>query len=140
MNKERIIELADKIEQLEHDENGSYSNGINGFCMNYFSDVCGSPSCIAGWAVHMYHPDSKDLLLSGPAKISQSAADLLGIDKHVAGMLFEPNRFDVYNHITPQEASITLRKFAETNIIDWSHSTSYDHKDDCVSDDNSASE
>ena len=140
MNKQRIIELADKIEQLEHDHQGSYSNGIKGFNMSYYSDSCGSPSCIAGWIVHMYHDDPRSVLVGDPYDISRKAAELIDLDRRQADWLFEPSFMRGYYSITPAEASITLHKLAEEGKIDWSHSAAYTKEDDDVSDDNSTSE
>ena len=54
MNYTRILRLADTIaRQADYDRERS----PKGFSMKEYDHPCGSPCCIAGWAVSIYHGD-----------------------------------------------------------------------------------
>ena len=78
MNKERILELADLIEESTT------------FNMNICTDTCGTPACIAGhandkWAGFKIDPESA--CLGGEITLAQ---ELLGLRKEEAWNLFTP--------------------------------------------------
>lgn len=112
MNVERMTALADFLEKLEPDK----------FNMTRYyqldSDLCRTPSCIAGWACHMFNDKIND-------NYAGVAAELLGLDLDTAkANLFEPNGFipenpDPYtikwgwDGVTPQMGARALRRFME---------------------------
>lgn len=122
MDKKRMFQLADHIEQLEYAQGAV---GVDGdpvaFNMNNF---CGSACCIAGWANFLF-PDKEeygleDLSLDGRV---QAGAELkLGLDPDTAGELFMPSDgpfFDEdyevlipYEDITPKQAANAIRLVA----------------------------
>lgn len=104
MNKERIMELADIIEMQAHVNYSDYPS--YGFNMSSYRHNCGSPSCIAGWAAHLYAPESD-------RNISAIAAEVLGLDHMWAlNNLFEVGLDIRYNDITPRMAATALRRCA----------------------------
>lgn len=114
MNKEYILELADFLETIQ-------PGAEIGFNMRWFvsknSDdysgyKCGTVACIAGWIAlrdgHEYTPGG--YIIYG--------AEKLGIAAYQAVSLFAPSViWD--NAITPQQAAIVLRHFANTGEVDW---------------------
>lgn len=80
MNRERLIDLADRIEKLP-DRN---------FCMRNYTDHCGLPSCVAGWAVYWYAPDKFNAAIEKGWCIHEIAAELLELNDIQANALFCP--------------------------------------------------
>lgn len=113
MNVERINALADLIETLPH-------VGIlekEGFNMANYQHPCGTPACIAGFAIATY--GTGDHFFSNDP--SALAADLLNIEMYVACDLFHVYSSNkVMSQITPSEAAATLRHLATTGEVDWS--------------------
>ena len=117
MNKERILELANLIEQQEPRTNHTPT----GFSMSIPFHACRTPSCIAGWACHLYGDD----MTSDPLYVATGLLDLEGM---LADELFAPdNDYAAYfairrahNHVTPQHAAAVLRHLAATGEVDWS--------------------
>ena len=110
MNTENIIALADLIETLPQAGFGSKE----GFFMGNWRHACGTPSCIAGWAVHLAGIDC------GPHQVPDKAADWLDLPIGEEWELFDPDL--PYSSITPQHAAKVLRHLAETGVVDWSRS------------------
>jgi hypothetical protein len=112
MNTENIIALADLIETLPQAGFGSRE----GFFMGNWRHDCGTPSCIAGWAVHLAGIDCSR------SQVADKAADWLDLYfEDEAQDLFEPSHLP-YEAITPQHAAKVLRHLAETGVVDWSRS------------------
>jgi len=108
MNKARILELADIIENdsLRHMK----------FDMNiYLADDdlgCGSVGCIAGYAVAKWGDPETD-------KATWSEAEeLLDLTPDEHGQLFEAPRIH-YDLVTPQIAASVMREFVETGVVSW---------------------
>lgn len=139
MNKERILALADAIEQGYHQTNGS----MMGFDMDVFYTVgkkmyieqpeeCGSVGCIAGWVVSMYKerkPDETHDMMMRTTTIMRTARQLLDLGIFEASVLFqqypqgrtnEDNDWTERDYITPAEATLVLRHLAVTGDVDWS--------------------
>jgi len=114
MNKEFILELADKIESLKPKD---------GFSMEDFYHDCGTPSCIAGWALHMAGKEV-DLSSCDFNKCQDNARDLLDISESDATILFYAENAQI-RRITQKEAATALRKLVETGKADWTHAESY---------------
>lgn len=114
--KPRILALADLIENLPH------TRQAGGFNMNYFRHLCGSPSCIMGWAYFIWgDPDAPDFgaeldgmrCLLGRRNLSPEEREAA---HHLA---YGPEDLDLLS-VTPAHAADTLRYYAETGEVDWS--------------------
>lgn len=124
MNKERIIQLAEAIEQ------GTLLAGPErlGFNMNYFSTPmswfnqdfarrdCGTVACIAGHAA---------AISSGSVTSFSEAAEWLGLpyDETAVELFFPGDSSGInvpsWSKITPAHAGAVLRRLAETGRVDW---------------------
>lgn len=110
MNIERILQLADVIEAQPHTDQQADS----GFNMNFFAHTCGTPSCIAGWAVHLARPGTYP-------ENEELAQEWLELNNQQARQLFwgEGTKRAFLPDITPAHAAFALRHFAETGTVDW---------------------
>jgi hypothetical protein len=121
MNKERILALADLIEKQEHTGLDSKS----GFNMGDFTHYCGTPACIAGWAIAMKLGDlscdvDKEIFISGKS-YSSLAGEFLGIGEELHVELFFSSPGEIpLDEVSPQIAASVLRHLAETGEVDWS--------------------
>lgn len=128
MNKERILALADLIEKQPH----TTVDDAHGFTMGNWTHACGTPACIAGWAVFAENGSAK---FESGEWVSSRAASYLELDRDDAVLLFEPDlrnpdefeddetdATDGWDEITPSQAAATLRRLAETGSVDWSAS------------------
>jgi hypothetical protein len=108
MNVDRILALADLIESLPKTE----IEDDHGFCMVDYRHDCGTPACIAGWAVHL---SGEKVDVKGTF---YAASTFLGISPNTAYDLFiwAEKRLD---QITPDEAANTLRHLAGTGEVRW---------------------
>lgn len=112
MNNERILALADLIEQQPHTTPGAPS----GFSMASYQHHCGTPACLAGWTVHTFC-DGLDGLDNG--LIRALARDRLGLSDGVADDLFIYTDGLPLDAITPPHAAFTLRHLADSGEVDW---------------------
>jgi len=124
MNKERILKLADIIEVQDDASIHDY----DGFSMSGYFHSCGTPACIAGFAMAMEFDDYSEGL---KAKAKESAigdevfgsfqdfvpARYLGLDDDLRSSLFAPER--PLHNITPSMAAHTLRNLVETGEVVW---------------------
>jgi hypothetical protein len=115
VNKERILALADLIEQQPHAD----KEASEGFTMSSITHDCGTPACIAGWAAWEAVGRKNGDLYDFDLDIEGKARDFLGISPTKADALFYPYEFKAYGEITPSEAAATLRRLAETGQVDW---------------------
>jgi len=127
MNKERILALADLIEAQPHTDVDSK----HGFNMNSILHLCGTPCCIAGWAVWeaQGRPERVDRY-KYETGLEIPAAEYLEMPldpQHYCGpamQLFYPVDDDIndrnYKDLQPVEAAKVLRHLAETGEVDWS--------------------
>lgn len=99
MNTERILKLADVIEESET------------YDQTQFFHPCGTPGCIAGHAVTMLGSDEK-----GP-NTSEIAREELGLDEVQATALFFVWPFTI--NPTAKQAATVLRHLARTGEVDW---------------------
>lgn len=123
MNKENILFVADLIEKQPKTEIHSKS----GFTMEFYVHDCGTPACIAGWAVAANRGmgGNDDIRSAAGEKstirtVSEEAREYLGIDEEVGEALFLgfESRIDL-RKITPMQAVDVLRNLAETGEVDW---------------------
>lgn len=114
--KPRILALADLIESLPH------TRKAGGFNMNYFLHLCGSPSCIMGWASFIWgNPEAPDYgtELDG-MRCLLGHPDLSSEEREAAhDLAYGTEDLDLLS-ITPAHAAATLRHYAETGEVDWS--------------------
>lgn len=114
LNVPAVRELADLVEKQKHDGIGEES----GFNMSRYRHGCGSPACIAGWALWMEYPgDDFDWV----EDVAEEAGKILGIDEYEDQMhLFLGHEFiGDLQKITPSDAAKVLRNLADTKEIDW---------------------
>lgn len=112
MNSKNMEKLADRIEDLEHDNNPTRT-APNGFSMDYTEYDCGTPSCIAGWACAMKLATSK---IPNDVTVERPASEWLGVDHHWAmENLFYPTQHIHYSYISvkPAQAAEVLRTVAK---------------------------
>lgn len=120
MHKDRILALADLIESMPH----TSVTDDHGFNMDDFDHVCGTPACIAGWAIAMRANDlSVNVRSAVDAEFdsySGLASDYLGLSSGVGSDLYYgPGRDVKLADITPAQAAATLRRLAETGKVEW---------------------
>ena len=129
MNKERLIELADKIEKLEHYLGVDDDSKINKeqFSMaTYYGKTeegCNTPACIAGWAVYLYDKDFDEAVRETGGFLSERAYRLLGVspkDKEYQDLhkLFHPHNV-LWRNITPAQAAEATRAVANGTFTCW---------------------
>lgn len=115
MNRLRILELADRIENLEHVSSNEIEPPSNSFNMELFTfsgpETCGTPACICGWAVYLWGSYSIKERIG-----SSHGEKVLDITREQAQRLFFPRGAD---RRTPEEAANVLRRFAETGQVYW---------------------
>ncbi len=122
MNKERILKVADAI------ENHHFKTlGFN--MINYISEEvpdrsghdCGTTACIAGWVHALQKGIKKTLACKLP--IAEYAQKYLGLNDRQAWALF----MECTTNITDKEAVKVLRHLAETGNVNWR--IAYDERD-----------
>lgn len=113
MHKDRILALADLIEQQPHTSPSSE----RGFTMADFTHDCGTPACLAGWAA--WESENRPEVIEWSLAASK-ATQFLCIGYDMADELFEPDDIAGWDRITPAHAAFTLRHLAETGVVDWS--------------------
>ncbi len=123
MNVERIRELADIIGRQQHTD----INAKSGFTMSDFDHECGSPACIAGWAIELHSPISNQVSgglwhrkVPKNKSYSEFAAELLEIDEETRAYLFFGDGSMSLEDITPRHAAAVLRNLAATGKVNWS--------------------
>lgn len=114
MDAENILKLADIISDLPQ---SFYSDNF-GFNQNFYVHECGSPSCIAGWAAQQSTGDAA--IYTTPSDRRQVACRWLGLENDHRELFYPPLEL-AWHLITPAQAAETLRKLAQTGVVDWSH-------------------
>ena len=109
MNTERILELADLIEQLPEEK----------YDQTTWKHDCGSPACIAGWTVFKFHEYPDELEAMPGDEVTITAKCLLGLDWDTAENLFKANPLGSVFDVTTTEAAACLRHLAETGKVQW---------------------
>ena len=137
MNVERLRKLATKIETLIHTDEGvdfecgdAEDEQVPPFfnMQSYFWD-CGTPSCIAGWAIYMFRDDYKDdeyasrINESDGIQIKKFACRVFGLDETKHATLFTPegDRHVSYSEIPTESAVNTINRLIETGEVTWDH-------------------
>ncbi len=118
MHKERILALADVIEELEFDPRFSKEKAVEkAFGMNNYQYSCGSPSCIAGWAGHLGRLEGFEFETSGSFA---KGAEYLELSDSVADNLFlaPGSRYEL-DSLTPAAAAWVLRNLTVTGKVAW---------------------
>ena len=130
INADRCRKVATAI------RNNALRFDMGGFgdpCYNPMTRECGTPGCIAGFAVAVAHAEpaiqGKRPLTFGGVSVDRAAAGYLGIDEPAAEELFEPGgelcNFDFsakigsLRFITPEHAARCLENLADTGVVDW---------------------
>lgn len=106
MNKELILSVADTIEQQP--ETGYYDK--NGFNMGSYTHDCGTPSCMAGWAIAL--KEERDYV--DHLNAFHKACNYFGVSEDDGHKLFL-----AYNYDDKRTCVQVLRNLAETGNVDW---------------------
>lgn len=134
LNQDKLEALAARIEHEEH-VRGFFA--AKGFDMSFVTHDCGSPACIAGYAVDEAKQAGYDLSEEQLAEIGyrhsyHHAVSWLTDGKqwkpHIPGnpdaisfqSLFDPYVSYSWELITPVLAAKVIRHFAATGEVDWS--------------------
>lgn len=134
MNKDRILLLADAIEQHSIPDLGfnmaDYKRE-DATWPDQSGHDCKTTACIAGWAVEVFEPETFDGLSFRGGGFHQAAQSLLNLSRTDADALFlgegrdgenllhyEDTKFD-FTEVTPTQAARVLRTFVETGKVDW---------------------
>lgn len=109
MNKEKVLELADIIEQGHE--------GMR-FDMEHFwvHNECGTAACIAGWAVFAFHDRQASEI--NPDDVPYIASEVLELNNRERDLLFFGGAYPM-SVIKKEHAVAVLRRFAETGEIAW---------------------
>lgn len=111
----RIRKLASAIEKQPH----VAPSADKGFNMWGYNHPCGTPSCIAGWAIYKFKSTRP-----GPFETKHDhAARILNLDDRRALRLFDPEHYgsmEDMRQVTPNHAAAVLRHLADTGEVDWS--------------------
>ena len=113
MNKERMLELADKIEATPH-ATGKWNpmaprGPLQGFNMQFFSaprDGCGTAGCIAGWAAELYREDSQEFEVATVSRVF----DIPHAEAH--DLCYPSSATPGWGKLTPSMAANVLRAMA----------------------------
>ena len=109
MNKQRLIELADALENLEPDIHFDMDRWL-------IKTVCGTTCCIAGLASMMWAHDR----CSAEYTVGLHATRLLGLTHDEATELFMAYGWpEDAGDITPTQAAHCIRNLVETGIWNW---------------------
>ena len=111
MNVERILQLADIIEVQPH----APAEADAGFNMARYTHPCGTPACIAGWALAM----KGEPIPGSQIKVFFDAMEWMGLTIEAADDLFVPGTLDTRENYTPSQAAKTLRHLAHTGEVKW---------------------
>ena len=116
MNKEMLLELADRIEESE-----TYSQS------DYYT-WCRAPACIAGHCVTM-HPEFVEFVEEAYCICEGSyqhirilARKMLELEKNQAAKLFRaypPGPVNSHTPVTNATAARVLRRLAKTGQVEW---------------------
>ena len=110
MNEERILKLADHLDNLDLlDEPGEFDMNTYAFT------ECGTPGCIAGHAAYIFTDASLEDLLYKAFDIAEEALEL---DFGIAKDLFIPGNVK-WNYVKAKDAVGVLRNLAETGEVKW---------------------
>ena len=83
MNKERLLKIADVIEAYPRMYNqGDYGDQCFVEDVDEFVDDCGTPACIAGWAIYLFGEDIDEGSKYTWYNPASYAAELLGINNN----------------------------------------------------------
>lgn len=125
LNVERLHKLADVIEAeegLQHLDQLDALKADKGFDMRHVKHVCGSPSCIAGYALQTFG-DPVTAAFGGMSIAAELLGGVYGIgdDGERFGLhrLFMPAPRSPAWHATPAQAAQVIRHLADTGEINW---------------------
>ena len=130
MNTKLMHQVADTIERLEFGkEPGKFKMmDYTHWLVENNPASCYSPACIAGWTCFLADGSVPgDDSQSDDHPVHVRAAELLGIRDVTADLLFAPTGYGAFytappgnpGHISPARAAATLRRLADTGVVDW---------------------
>jgi hypothetical protein len=120
MNKERILQLADHLDNLPPTEPGFYmgswfqpvDENLDGDSTEVIRNECGTAACIAGHALRYF--EDVPVKFSYPAL---AAGEILDLTYGQGDDLFTP--FNHMNETDPHKAARVLRHLAATGEVEW---------------------
>ena len=132
MNKERILELADYVEGLDHVESFYVTENVDFSAREnpnphqtrpFHMDHC--KQCLIGQAGVLFASS----LPATQYWSSLYAEEVLGLDTLISQQLFFPalhgieSPGNMLGHITPKSAAVVLRNLVETGRVEWPQRT-----------------
>ena len=108
MNNEAILKTADVLDELPE--------GYDVFNMGTYMHSCGTPACIAGYAVAVNDEEAYERCRNGVSDVHQTAKRIFGLDIQTSGALFVPGGLKPYG-ATAKEAAKVLRNFVATGVV-----------------------
>lgn len=125
MNRERILALAERIENLpdpsdyDHARYGGYRPTDD----DDNNHGCDTPCCVAGHAVLMMHHADQDCRWQDKANpigfVSAKAADYLGLDEETMALLTDFDPLGGLTEVAPPVVAAVLRILADTGEVRW---------------------
>lgn len=126
MNKERINELADRIDAVKPGDEIGFN--MDNFISTPWRDdegtlitpkdfsgaECGTACCIAGWIALGHEEERREKMQT----FTEFGSKHLGIGWEIGYALFHPDEDAAWN-ATPQQAAKVLRILAATGRVDW---------------------
>ena len=127
MNRERLLQLADTVENLEHGDEHCQFNMRRVFHSRLGTE-CGTPSCLQGWALTLFGKDQLVEEKAADMETFEVARELLEISNNDGDILFTPDNTQgcffaspgAQSFIDGKKAARVLRNFVSTRVIDWS--------------------
>ena len=111
MNKRRMRALAKRIAQMPRAkmDRSDKKCTVRGFRMDRYSDDCGTPCCIAGWAASDFLKKNWNPRMY--LDVHKVATQRLGLNEEEAMTLFDPGCGFIsltYTKVTPKDAARAL--------------------------------
>ena len=120
MNIENIQSLINKLKWLKKTGQECCYNQRRLFHSDQKNELCGTPSCIAGWSCYLGEMDPREVCLVFAAK-------WLGLDDHQAHYLFYSTPFDCFHKKTANptidDAIAVLEHLLKTGEVGWARFT-----------------
>ena len=134
MFKERFLKIADVIEAYPEMYNqGDYGDQCFVEDVDAFANGCGTPACIAGWAIHLFGEDIDERAGITGYNPASYAAELLGVNgnRRLYTDLFEAYWPEYWREVSSPE-DILLHSSFDEGVFEslLEEHTYYDEYDD----------
>ena len=125
MNRERILALAERVENLADPADYDHAR-FGGYLLtddDNHNRGCNTPCCLAGHAVLMMHQADQDCRWQDDTNsvsfVTDQAADYLGLDDETMALLNDFDPLGGLTEVTPPVVAAMLRILAETGQVRW---------------------